>query len=146
VAFDPRGRRAIACPWHRGIGDARLRALAAWDLESGQSRSVPLASFTDASWACDAVAFAPDGTALVGGNGGILRVTLPEDPGAAASAETLHAAGHASFALSRDGRKLLVWAGRTTGMGAASEELLLFDLAARTSKRSRRSKRCRTRS
>jgi WD40 repeat protein len=135
VAFDPRGRRVIACPWHRGIGDERLRALAVWDLESGQSPSVPLASFTDASWACDAVAFAPDGTALVGGNGGILRVTLPEDPGAAASAETLHAAGHASFALSRDGRKLLVWAGRTTGMGAASEELLLFDLAARTSKR-----------
>jgi WD40 repeat protein len=134
VAFDPRGRRVIACPWHRGIGDERLRALAVWDLESGQSRSVSLTSFTNASWACDAVAFAPDGTVLVGGNGGILRVVLPEDPGAAASVETLHAAGRASFAVGRDGKKLLVWAGRNPGAGVF-EDLLLFDLVTRTSKR-----------
>ena len=135
VAFDPRGLRAIACPWFiGGTEDARLRALVVWDLESGQSRTFSLAPFTDASWTCDSVAFAPDGAALVGGNGGVRRLALPDDPDGALSMETLHAAGRAPFTVSRDGRKLLVWAGRNPGAGVF-EDLLLFDLVTHTSKR-----------
>jgi WD40 repeat protein len=125
----------IACPQsQRGFEDARLRALRVWDPESGQSRSFSLAPFTDASWSCDSVAFAPDGAVFVGGNGGILRVVLPDDPSGTVSAERLHAAGRAVFALSGDGRKLLVWAGRNPGAGVF-EDLLLFDLVTHTSKR-----------
>jgi WD40 repeat protein len=80
------------------------------------------------------VAFAPDGAVFVGGNGGILRLVLPDDPNAAPSAETLYAAGRAVFALSGDGRKLLVWTGRNPGAGVF-EDLLLFDLVTHTSKR-----------
>lgn len=54
--------------------------------------------------------------------------------GSIASAERLHAAGRAVFALSRDGRKLLVWSGRNPGAGVF-EDLLLFDLVTHTSKR-----------
>ena len=136
MAFDPAAVARLPAPGTDGFEDARLRALAVWDLESGQSRSVSLAPFTDASWACDSVAFAPDGAALVGGNGGILRVVLPDDPSAAVSAETLHAAGRAGFALSRDGAEAPGLGRPEPGMGAGVfEELLLFDLATRTSKR-----------
>jgi WD40 repeat protein len=80
------------------------------------------------------MAFAPDGAVLVGGNGGILRVVLPDDPSGAVSAETLYAAGCAVFDLSRDGRTLLVWAGRNPNPNVF-EDLLLFDIVTRTSKR-----------
>ena len=105
-----------------------------WDLATGRGRSVSLAPFTDPSWSCDSVAFAPGGAALVGGNGGILRVVLPDDPKATPSAETLYGAGRAGFIMSRDGRKLLVFAARNPGAGVF-EDLLLFDLATHTSKR-----------
>jgi len=46
----------------------------------------------------------------------------------------VYAAGRADFALSPDGRRLLVRAGRTPG-AAMYEELLLIDLATRTPRR-----------
>jgi WD40 repeat protein len=133
VAFDPGGLHAIACPsFSYSIESSRLRTLKVWDLATGRGRSLSLAPFTDASWSCDSVAFAPDGAVFVGGNGGILRVVLPNDPSGTVSAERLHAAGRAVFALSADGRKLLVWAGQNPGAGVF-EDLLLYDLVTHTS-------------
>jgi WD40 repeat protein len=135
VAFDPGGRRAAACPLVPNyFQDARRPALTVWDLESGRGRDVSLAPFTRAFWSCRSVAFAPDGAVLVAGDGGVLRVVLPDDPGGDVSAETLHPAAAAAFALGRDGRQLLIAAGGSPG-GGVFEELLLFDLATRTSKR-----------
>jgi WD40 repeat protein len=70
----------------------------------------------------------------MGGNGGVLRLILPDDPDGTVSAETLHAAGRALFALSPDGRQVLVWAGRNAG-ATVFEELLLFDPVTHTSRR-----------
>jgi WD40 repeat protein len=135
AAFDPDGRRAVACPsFSTTFENSRRRALNVWDLASGRGRSVSLSAFTEPSWSCDAVAFARDGTVLVGGNGGILRVVLPDDPNAAPSAEALYVAGRAGFVMSRDGGKLLAFAARSPDAGGV-EELLLFDLLTRTSKR-----------
>jgi WD40 repeat protein len=135
VAFDPVGRRLMACPgMHRGLDDAGLHSLMVWDLDSGRGRSVSLVPFTEATWSCDSVAFAPDGALLVAGNGGLLRVVASDDESAAPTVETLYAAGRAAFALDRDGRKLLVRTGRGPGANVF-EELLLFDLPTRTSKR-----------
>jgi WD40 repeat protein len=136
MAFDPAGRRAAACPWAGmlRIKDPQHRVLRVWDLESGRGRSYSLANITDSSWMCDSVAFAPDGAVFVGGNGGVLRLTLPEDSGGTVAAETVHAAGRAAFVLSRDGRKLLVWAGRNPN-AVVFDELLVFDLTAHTSRR-----------
>jgi WD40 repeat protein len=138
VAFDPGGRRAAACPLVPNyFQDARRPALTVWDLESGRGRDVSLAPFTGASWSCRSVAFAVDGTVLVAGDGGVLRVVLPGDPGGDVSAETLHPAASAAFALGPGGRQLLVAAGGSPNSGSAGlfEELLLFDLATRTPRR-----------
>ena len=63
-----------------------------------------------------------------------MRIVLPDDPNGTVSAETLYAAGRAHFALSPDGRRLLVWAGRNPGAGVF-EDLLLLDLTTLTSQR-----------
>ena len=133
VAFDPVGRRLTACPGaHRGVDEAQLHSLMVWDLASGRGRSVSLVPFTKATWSCESVAFAPDGALLVAGDGGLLRVVASDIERAAPAVETLYAAGRAAFAIDRDGRKLLVRAGRGPDV---FEELLLFDLPTRTSKR-----------
>ena len=129
VAFDARGQRAVTCPYENG--DPSLQVLRVWDLETGEGRSFSPASFTDS---CDNVAFASDGAVFVGGNGGVFRIVLPDDPDGTVSTETLYAAGRASFALSPDGRRLLVWAGRNPGAGVF-EDLLLLDLTTHTSQR-----------
>jgi WD40 repeat protein len=129
AAFDARGRRAVTCSYE--TRDPSLRVLRVWDLETGEGRSFSLAPFTDV---CRKLAFAPDGTVFVGGDGGVFRVVLPDDPNGTVSAETLYAAGRASFALSPDGRRLLVWAGRNPG-AAVFDELVLLDPATHTSRR-----------
>jgi WD40 repeat protein len=135
AAFDAQGRRAAACAAGlQGLSDPKLRALRVWDVASGRGRTISLAPFVDPSWGCDTVAFAPDGAVFVGGNGRVLRLVLPDDPTATVSAETLYTAGRADFALSPDGRRLLVRAARTPG-AAMYEELLLIDLTTRTSRR-----------
>jgi serine/threonine protein kinase/WD40 repeat protein len=135
AAFDAQGRRAASCPSSlQGFSDPKMRALRVWDVASGRGRTVSLAPFVDPSWGCDTVAFAPDGAVFVGGNGRVLRLVLPDDPTAAVSAETLYAAGRADFALSPDGRRLLVRGGRTPG-AALYEELLLIDLTTHASRR-----------
>jgi len=133
VAIDSRGRRAVAASWFDiGVKDPKQRVLRVWDLESGQEQIFSIAAFTDASWSCDKVAFAPDGSVFVGGNGGVLRVVLPDDPNEAASAETTYGGYLARFDLSRDGRYLLVLGYRSISDPA---ELLLFDLMTHTSRR-----------
>jgi WD40 repeat protein len=80
------------------------------------------------------VAFAPDGSLYVGGQGGVRRLSLPADPGGTVSSETVHAADIALSDLSQDGTRLLVWGGAGRAQ-AGEKELLLFDLAGHTSRR-----------
>jgi len=137
VAFDPQGHRAIACPMSLsggGFKDPKYHVLKAWDLDSGQERTYSLAQLTDASWGgCDNLLFAPDGSVFVDGKDAVLRLTLPDDPNGTVSGERVFAARGARFALSRDGRQLLIWADQVPG-GDAFEKLVLFDLATRTSR------------
>ena len=137
VAFDATGQRAAAAPTScRGPQGPELHASCAsgtWHRE--RARTYSLAHLTDASWwGCDSVRFAPDGSRLVGRRrwrpssrspGGSERDWSPARP--------CYAAGHAKLDLSRDGRQLLVIGARDTG-GTTFEELLLFDLAAHTSR------------
>ncbi len=66
--------------------------------------------------------------------GGVLRLVLPDDPRGTPSSELVYATPMAALALSPDGRQLLVLAGRDP-LGLLFEELILFDLAAHTSRR-----------
>ena len=136
AAFDPVGRRAVASPFHpMGIQEPGARALLAWDLASGERRVYSVAHLTDASWVGWGLAFAPDGRLYAAGQGGVRRLSLPSDAGGIVSSETIHAAGMAGLDLDRDGRQLLVSATRTKGLMDPSEDLLLFDLAAHSSRR-----------
>jgi len=132
AAFDPRGRRAATCPCFGR--DARLRVLRVWDLETGEGRSFSFAASADAPRSCESLAFAPDGAILVAGAGGMLRVVLPSDPKGSVATETVYPAGRVNFTLSPDGRKALVWTGRSPG-AQTFDDLLLLDLATHTSQR-----------
>jgi WD40 repeat protein len=132
AAFDPRGRRAATCPCFGK--DPRLRVLRVWDLETGEGRTFSLAASADAPRSCEFLAFAPDGAILVGGGGGMLRVVLPSDPKGSIATETVYAAGRVGFTLSPDGRKALVWTGRSPG-ARTYDDLLLLDLTTHTSQR-----------
>jgi len=137
VAFDPQHQRAAASPFDMSpaIRNPNLRVLRVWDLESGEGRTFSLAHLTDASWwGFDDIRFAADGSLYAAGTGGVLHLILPSDPDGKVSSETLYAAGRARLDLSRDGRQLLVGASRKPG-AERFEELLVFDLAARTSRR-----------
>jgi WD40 repeat protein len=136
VAIDGQGRRAVAAMWSvEPVTDPKQRVLRVWDLESGQEQIFSFAPFTDASWRCEKVAFAPDGAVFVGGNGGVLRLVLPDDPNGAVSAETVYAGNTWGFDLTRDGRHLLVPGTRATSNPVyGCEELLLFDLVTHTSR------------
>ncbi len=137
LAFDPRGRRALACPTdftRKGLKDPASRVLKSWDLVSGQERTYSLAELTDASWeGCESIGIAPDGGVFVQGKDSVLRLTLPDDPNGSVAAETVYSAPGPRFVLSRDGRQLLVWARPLPAVGAF-EELVLIDLANRTSR------------
>jgi WD40 repeat protein len=132
AAFDSRGRRAVTCPCFGE--DPRLRVLRVWDLETGEGRSYSLAAFADAPSSCESLAFTPGGAILVGGDGGMLRVVLPSDPKGSIATETVYAAGRVGFNLSPDGRKALVWVGRSPG-ARTFDDLLFLDLTTRTSQR-----------
>jgi WD40 repeat protein len=137
VAFDAQRHRAAACPFDMtpSLRDPKLRVLRVWDLESGQGRTLSLAHLMDDSWwGFDAMRFATDGSLYAAGDGGVFHLVLPTDPEGTVSSETLYAAGRAGFDLSQDGRWLLVLAAREQNSGF-SEELILFDLEARTSRR-----------
>jgi WD40 repeat protein len=140
MAFDAQGRRAVACPGTAGqrLKDPGTRILRVWDLDSGQAQSLSLAHLTDDSWTgCGSMRFAPDGSLFVewqGAVGGVFRLLLPSDPRDRVSAETVYAAEFTRLDLSRDGRQLLILAGRTKGT-YRFEQLLLFDLATRSSRR-----------
>jgi WD40 repeat protein len=135
VTFDPQGRRAVAVPGVPGWGMApESRALIVWDLVSGERRTYSISHLTDDSFFFWPTAFSPDGRLYVGGSGGVKRLTLPPDADGTLSSKTIHPAGHTDFALSRDGRQLLVAASTATGMTDPLEELLLFDLVAGTSR------------
>jgi WD40 repeat protein len=139
-ALDPQRRRAVASPFNfSGIAEPEARVLAAWALPSGPRRIHSVAHLTDAKWQGywqdSGMALAPDGRVYVGGPGGVRRLTLPSAPGGAVSSETIHAAGTAFLDLSRDGRLLLVTASRAKGPLDPHDELVLFDLAAGTSRR-----------
>jgi WD40 repeat protein len=136
VALDPQGRRAVAVPYfYSGIREPEYHVLAVWDLPSGRKQVHSFAHLADARWLGWQPAFAPDGRLYVAGRGGVLRLSLPSEPGGRISGETVYAAGVAGFDLSRDGRLLLVAASREESWTAAREDLLLLDLAANTSRR-----------
>jgi WD40 repeat protein len=137
VAFDPEGRRAVAVPGdgYPSFQDPASRVLRVWDLPSGKEQVHSVAHLTDAEWLGWWPAFAPDGRLYVAGRGGVRRLSLPSEAGGAVSSETVYAAGSAGCDLSRDGRLLLVWATRSRVFLASSDELILFDLTASTSRR-----------
>jgi WD40 repeat protein len=137
VAFDPSGRRAVGVPGDgfASFQDPASRVLRVWDLPSGKEQVYSLAHLTDAEWRGWRPEFAPDGRLFAAGQGGVRRLTLPSEAGGAVSSETVHASGFAEFDLSRDGRLLLVRATRSQRWEAPSDELLLYDLTANTSRR-----------
>jgi serine/threonine protein kinase/WD40 repeat protein len=135
VAFDMLSRRALASPGGlAGIPNPTLRALRVWDLHSLRERNYSVAHLTAPSWGgYKTVAFAPDGSLYVGGQGGVRRLSLPADPGGTVSSEAVYAADSALSDLSQDGTRLLVWGG--SGGFVPKMDLLLFDLAGHTSRR-----------
>jgi WD40 repeat protein len=139
LTIDASGRRAAASPFNMNpsIRDPELRTLRVWDLASGEGRAYSLAHLTDESWwGFDSLRFLPDGRLLASGlgAGGVVRLSLPSETTGVVSRETLHAAGGASFDLSADGRRALVWASRSAGADH-SEELLVLDLTDGTRRR-----------
>jgi WD40 repeat protein len=138
AAFDTSGRWAAAAPFdmNPALVGPSLRVLRVWDLQSGQARTFSLAHLmTDASWwGFWSLRFAPDGSLLAGGQGGVRRLTLPADAKGVVSSEMIYAAGNAQFDLSRDGRQLLVWASRNPEP-PSYDELFLSDLSAHTWRR-----------
>ena len=136
VAFDRAGRRAVAVTTDfPGPAQPGQRVLRVWDLPSGREQRHSIAHLLDADWSgFNDMAFAPDGSLYVAGKGGVRRLRLPTEPGGTVSGDTVHAAGVAQLNLSRDGKLLLVTAGHSREQTAAQEELLLLDLAGRTSR------------
>ena len=137
VAFDPQGRRALASPYNagRGMDDPKQRVLRVWDLESGQEQVLSIAHLTDAhfdgAWF---IGFAEDGSLFAPLTGGVLRLTLPAEPGGEISSETFSAES-ATSTLSRDGKFLLVQAGASDGTHMfRRERLQIFDLVNHTSR------------
>jgi WD40 repeat protein len=116
--------------------DPGLRVLRVFDLLSGRSRSFSLAHLiSDPSWwGFWTLRFAPDGSLYAGGQGGIRQLVLPAEENGTILSETVYAAGNAQLDLSPDGRRLLLIASRAPGP-EAWEELSVFDLATRTSRR-----------
>jgi WD40 repeat protein len=114
----------------------KLRVLRVWDLETGETRTFSLAHLiTEPSWeGFWSLRFAPDGSLFAGGQGGVRHLVLPAEANGKVSSETIHAAGNARFDLSRDGRLLLVLASQNRDSDHY-DDLLVFDLAARTSRR-----------
>ena len=139
VRFHPRRNQVLACPCapvsREGIADAEQRVLKSWDLDSGQERTSSLAGVTGANWnGCEGLRFLPDGGVLIGGIGGVLRLAIPDDANGAVTGESLYPAPRARFAMSPDGGQVLVLAGRDPSLDQF-QELVLLDLAARTSRR-----------
>jgi WD40 repeat protein len=139
TAFDASGRWAAAAPFdgYPALRGPELHVLRVWDLKTGETRTFSLAHLTHASWqGYWNLLFAPDGSLFTGGSaqGGVHRLVLPADGNGTVSSETIYAAGAAGPDLSRDGRLLLVLASRNRWTDH-SEDLLVFDLAARTSRR-----------
>ncbi len=133
ITFDASGRRAAAAP--AGLLDPKLRGLRVWDLRTGEARTFSLAHLTDASWSGFwYLRFAPDGSLFAGGPGGVRRLVLPADGNGTVSSEPIYPIANANFDLSRDGRLLLAW-GTRNQLAASFEELMVFDLAAHTSRR-----------
>jgi len=133
TTFDASGRRAAAARFD--LLDPKLRGLRVWDLKTGEARTFSLAHLTDASWqGFFYLLFAPDGSLFGGGAGGVRRLVLPVDANGTVSSESIYPMAHANFDLSRDGRTLLAW-GTRNQLVDSFEEMLVFDLAARTSRR-----------
>ncbi len=132
VAFDPRGRLAVATPAidFGSRGDLALHVLKTWDLESGKERTFPIANLTGADWmGCESFQFAPNGVLYCASQGGVLRLEIPNDLSGTLSGENIYPASRARFALSPDGRRLLVLA--STGHDpntSVFEDLVLVDL------------------
>ena len=134
VAIDPEGRRAIAAPAPaESLRSPKRNALKEWDLESGYERSFPIAQ-DERSWAW--LRYAPDGSVVCSDARGIVRLRRPIHPGDPPSAEVLFAASgkQTSFALSPDGRQLLVLTTRGTNP-PTYDELTLVDLATRAARK-----------
>jgi WD40 repeat protein len=131
VALDASGRWAAAAPFdmNPSIRDPSLRVLRIWDLETGESRSYPLAHLIteDPWWGFTSLAFAPDGSLYAAGQDAVRRITFPTDDEGTVSMETLHAAGSSRLDLSDDGRHLLVWSSSARGFDRF-EEIMIFDL------------------
>ena len=137
LAIDAQRGRAAACPFdlNPSIRDPRLRVLRVWDLGSGKGRTFSLTHLTDSFWyGLYEMRFAPDGSLIAAGPGGVSRLVLPADPRGSVSSEMLYAAGRAGLDLSSDGRHVLIRAGRNV-RSDHFEELLLFDLASRRLRR-----------
>jgi WD40 repeat protein len=137
-AFDPSGRRAAAAPFdmNPALADPKLRVIRVWDLETGRSRTFSLAHLvTEASWwGFLAIRFAPDGSLYTAGQDAVRRFVLPADESGTVSMETLLSAPCSILDLSRDGRHLVVWSNSDRGC-SQFQEMLVFDLAAKTSRR-----------
>jgi WD40 repeat protein len=138
TAIDASGRWAAAAPsddmFLRG---PELRVLRVFDLKTGETRTFSIAHLiTETSWrGFWELRFAPDGSLLGAGHGGIRRMVLPAGGHGTVSGETIYAAANAHFDLSPDGRLLLVWASRKPGWEWVFEDLLVLDPAAHTSRR-----------
>ena len=137
TAFDASGRHAAVAMFDMDPAlRSSLRVLRVFDLQSGRSHSFSLAQLiTDPSWwGFWTLRFAPDGSLYAGGQGGIRHLVLREEENGTITSETVYAAGNAQLDLSPDGRQLLLMASRAL-LPEAWEELLVFDVATRTSRR-----------
>jgi WD40 repeat protein len=144
IGVDPEGHRVAASPyaWEGGIADPARRVLRVWDLASGQEQVFSVAHLTDRNWTgAFNPDFAHDGSLYMplASGGGLMRLTLPTEPGGEISAETMVSAGSSWPIVSRDGRFLLVHTSDATetekGIRFQYERLLLFDLVKGTSRR-----------
>jgi WD40 repeat protein len=132
VALDPAGDRAVINPLGFAPLDPQHRLLWEWDLRSGEARDHSLAQLDDPDWmGFGCMDFAPDGSLYGSGPGDVLRLVLPDEPGAAVSIETIFEAGSTGSCLSRDGRYLLVAGSEKTGWNHDFAELVIFDLEQR---------------
>jgi WD40 repeat protein len=136
VALDPAGDRAVASPLRYSPIDLERRLLREWDLTSGKERVHSLAHLDDPDWmGFSDIAFAPDGSLYVAGAGSVYRLGLPNESADAVSLETVHEARSTRSWLSRDGQLLLVMGTEKQGWNQTFEDLLLFDLTRRESRR-----------
>jgi len=138
AAVDATGRRAMAClgesAYEPTIKDNLIRV---WDLPSGSGRTYtrPGRGSGRLDQFCNDLAFSEDGRLISGGTGGVFRYAVPPDSGAVLSGETLFAAAAAGFAPSPDGRKLLILATNRDGFPIDYDEVVLFDLVERISRK-----------